>query len=311
MIAIPDFSRLRVLVVGDVMLDRYWHGRVERISQEAPVPVVAVDTVDERPGGAANVALGCAALGAQVHLASVIGADSAGQRLDELIGAACQVSPHLDVDPGMRTTVKLRVLGQGQQMIRIDTEDAAPSSDAVGRMMRHLPDLIEDADIVIASDYAKGALGRVQDLIQMATAAGKPVFVDPKGSDWSKYAGAAMVKPNAVEISAATRQERKNDQLCAAADLAKALRIGHVLTTYGVGGMNLVDGLDDYVSQAAYPVEVADVTGAGDTVMAVVACMRAAGRPWSEAMYLASKAAGIIVGRVGAGAVTVEELRRA
>ena len=310
MIAIPDFSRLRVLVVGDVMLDRYWHGDVTTISQEAPVPVVAVRSVDERPGGAANVALGCAALRARVMLASVIGDDEPGRRLDELFDVS-GVRPFLEVDRGMQTTVKLRVLGQRQQMIRIDTEDAAPSSEAVDRMMQHLPDLIEDADIVIASDYAKGALGRVQDLIQMATAAGKPVFVDPKGSDWSKYAGAAMVKPNAVEISAATRQERKNDQLCAAADLAKALRIGHVLTTYGVGGMNLVDGLDDYVSQAAYPVEVADVTGAGDTVMAVVACMRAAGRPWSEAMYLASKAAGIIVGRVGAGAVTVEELRRA
>lgn len=297
MIAIPDFSRLRVLVVGDVMLDRYWHGRVERISQEAPVPVVAVDTVDERPGGAANVALGCAALGAQVHLASVIGADSAGQRLDELIGAACQVSPHLDVDPGMRTTVKLRVLGQGQQMIRIDTEDAAPSSDAVGRMMRHLPDLIAESDIVIASDYGKGVLSSVIDVIGMARRCGVPVFVDPKRPDWSYYHGAALIKPNAAEYAMATGRG--------------AMFFGATLVTRGADGMDLETAGGTKMHQAAYTRDVADVTGAGDTVMAVVACMRAAGRPWQEALYLAAKAAGIIVGRVGAGAVSVEELRRA
>ena len=296
MIDIPDFSGLRVLVVGDVMLDRYWHGDVTRISQEAPVPVVAVRSVDERPGGAANVAIGCAALRARVMLASVIGDDEPGRLLDELIDAS-DVRPYFEVDRGMQTTVKLRVLGQRQQMIRIDTEDAAPSSEAVGRMMRHLPDLIAESDIVIASDYGKGVLSPVIDVIGMARRCGVPVFVDPKRPDWSYYHGAALIKPNAAEYAKATGRG--------------AMFFGATLVTRGADGMDLETADGTKLHQAAYTRAVADVTGAGDTVMAVVACMRAAGRPWQEALYLASKAAGIIVGRVGAGAVTVEELRHA
>ena len=291
---VPDFSGIRVLVVGDVMLDRYWHGDVTRISQEAPVPVVAVNRVEERAGGAANVALNCAALGARVMLASVIGDDDAGRKLDELVGNADRVQPFFDVDPAMRTTVKLRVLGQRQQMIRMDFEDAAPANKVVSNMMRNLPDLVKDCDIVIASDYAKGVLGWVQDLIQMAKAFGKPVFVDPKGDDWTKYAGAALVKPNQTEL----------DQLRNKSDM---LAIDAVLTTRGAHSMCL-ETAHIYIDQLAYTRDVADVTGAGDTVMAVVACMRAAGRPWPEAMNLASKAAGIVVGRLGTAAITRQEL---
>jgi len=291
---VPDFSGIRVLVVGDVMLDRYWHGDVTRISQEAPVPVVAVNRVEERAGGAANVALNCAALGAKVMLASVIGDDDAGRKLDDLVGNADLVQPFFDVDPAMQTTVKLRVIGQRQQMIRLDFEDVAPARESVERMTNIAAELINECDIVIASDYAKGALGRVQDLIKVATAAGKPVFVDPKGDDWTKYAGAALVKPNQIEL----------DQLRNKSDM---LAVGAVLTTRGADGMCL-ETASIYIDQLAYTRDVADVTGAGDTVMAVVACMRAAGRPWPQAMYLASKAAGIVVGRLGTAAITRQEL---
>lgn len=296
MIAIPDFSRLRVLVVGDVMLDRYWYGDVTRISQEAPVPVVAVNRIEERAGGAANVAMGCAALGARVTLVSVIGADEAGRRLDEIIGTTPGVRPMLELDPGMQTTVKLRVLGQRQQMIRLDFEDAAPDRRVIDRMTGPLHEIVAEHDIVIASDYGKGALARVQDLIQAARKAGKPVFVDPKGPDWSKYAGAALVKPNAAEFKPVNK--------------GIGGHVGPVLVTRGADGMDLYQ-TGDPIHQRAYTRDVADVTGAGDTVMAVVACMRAAGRPWQEALYLASKAAGIAVSRVGTVAVTRWELAHA
>jgi len=292
---VPDFAGIRVLVVGDVMLDRYWHGDVTRISQEAPVPVVAVTRVEERAGGAANVAMNCAALGAKVMLASVIGDDDAGRKLGELVGNADRVQPYFDVDPAMQTTVKLRVLGQRQQMIRMDFEDAAPANKVVSNMMRNLPDLVKDCDIVIASDYAKGVLGWVQDLIQMAKAFGKPVFVDPKGKSWAKYAGAELVKPNSQEFASLS-------------NLRDLHQIGAMLLTEGADGMTLEINGGDAHHQAAYKRDVADVTGAGDTVMAVVACMRAAGRPWPKAMNLASKAAGIVVGRLGTAAITRQEL---
>jgi len=291
---IPDFSGIRVLVVGDVMLDRYWHGDVTRISQEAPVPVVAVTRVEERAGGAANVALNCAALGARVDLVSVVGNDRDGSWLADaaLAGGVHKIA--LISDSVMRTTVKLRVIGQRQQMIRLDFE-GSPCQESLERMDHAFQAMVLGCDIVIASDYGKGALRYVQDLIQMAKAAGKPVFVDPKGGDWAKYAGATMVKPNAQEY-ASLRDMRDLNQ------------IGAMLLTKGAGGMTLELNSGDMHHQAAYTRDVADVTGAGDTVMAVVACMRAAGRPWPEAMDLASKAAGIVVGRLGTAAITRQEL---
>jgi len=290
---IPDFSGIRVLVVGDVMLDRYWHGDVTRISQEAPVPVVAVTRVEERAGGAANVALNCAALGARVDLVSVVGNDRDGSWLADaaLAGGVHKIA--LISDSVMRTTVKLRVIGQRQQMIRLDFE-GSPCQESLERMDHAFQAMVLGCDIVIASDYGKGALRYVQDLIQMAKAAGKPVFVDPKGDDWTKYAGAALVKPNQIEL----------DQLRNKSDM---LAVGAVLTTRGADGMCL-ETASIYIDQLAYTRDVADVTGAGDTVMAVVACMRAAGRPWPQAMYLASKAAGIVVGRLGTAAITRQEL---
>ena len=293
---VPDFAGIRVLVVGDVMLDRYWHGDVTRLSQEAPVPVVAVSLVEERAGGAANVALNCAALGAHVTLLSVFGEDEDGAAIIRLaMGAGVRVPSPISDDNGMPTTVKLRVIGQRQQMMRIDFE-GTPGPESLARLTTEFKTLVPDCDIVIASDYGKGVLGRVQDLIQIANAFSKPVFVDPKGDDWTKYAGATMVKPNANEL-----------QQLRAGPGQKA--IGALLVTRGADGMDLLWGGGGRVLyQAAYTRDVADVTGAGDTVMAVVACMRAAGRPWPQAMYLASKAAGIVVGRLGTSSVTRQEL---
>ena len=301
-----ETARARVLIVGDVMLDRYWFGEVTRISPEAPVPVVRVNRVDERPGGAANVARNCVALGARAQLLSVIGEDEAGERLAALVTAE-GVQANLYRDASIPTTVKLRVIGRQQQLLRIDFE-TPPSREALASKLADFEAALPQCDTVILSDYGKGGLAHIATMIGLARDAGKLVLVDPKGEDYSKYRGANVVTPNRAELRGvvgswgdAADLERR------AQKLRSRLGIGALLVTLSEEGMTLFDerGAMHVAAQAR---EVYDVSGAGDTVIAALAVMLAAGAPIAEAVRIANRAAGIVVGKLGTAVATREEL---
>jgi rfaE bifunctional protein kinase chain/domain len=300
-------ARTRVLVVGDVMLDRYWFGDVERISPEAPVPVVKIVRSEERPGGAANVARNAAALGAQATLLSVTGADEPGAALERLLaGAGVRTSFHRD--PGLPTTVKLRVIGRQQQLLRIDFE-TAPSHEVLAGKLLDFDRLLHDADIVILSDYGKGGLTHISAMIERARAAGKPVLVDPKGEDWAKYSGATIVTPNRSEFRQVAGRWRDDGELAAKAQaLRTALRLDGLLVTRSEDGMSLFTATGaDHIPALAR--EVFDVSGAGDTVIATLGALMGAGAPMGTAMRVANQAAGVVVGKLGTATVTPDELR--
>ncbi|GAA5233473.1 D-glycero-beta-D-manno-heptose-7-phosphate kinase [Verticiella sediminum] len=299
-------ARSRILVVGDVMIDRYWFGDVHRISPEAPVPVVHVSRSEDRLGGAANVARNIAALGAQVTLAGLVGRDeTAGvvARLAEAEGIA-----HALVAADAPTTVKMRVLGRQQQLLRVDFE-AMPDAAAVAGLTARVLPLIAGHDVVVLSDYAKGALGQVQALIAAAREAGKLALVDPKGDDYDRYRGASLVSPNRSEmLDAVGRWRDEGDLLGRAQALRSRLDIEALLVTRSEQGMTLfTDAGRDHVDAQAH--EVFDVSGAGDTVLATLAVCRAAGLDWHAAMQWANRAAGIVVGKLGTSIITPEELQ--
>jgi rfaE bifunctional protein kinase chain/domain len=304
--------RARVLVVGDVMLDRYWIGEVSRISPEAPVPVVRIQTskTDERPGGAANVARNAAALGARVDLLSVIGDDEAGAKLAALL-AAQKVRARLHRDRSVETTVKLRVVGPGMhQLLRIDFEKP-PSREVLAGKLAEYAKMLEDCDLVVLSDYGKGGLAHIAKMIQLARARRKPVLVDPKGDDYSRYVGATVVTPyrnELREVVGSWRSDREMEQK--AQRLRRDLRLEALLVTLGEQGMALFreSGVRREKAQAR---EVYDVSGAGDTVIATLAVMLAGGAPLEKAMRVANHAAGIVVGKFGAAVVLPKELRDA
>ena len=296
----------RILVVGDVMLDRYWFGDVARISPEAPVPVVRVTRIEERPGGAANVARNCAALDAQVQLLSVIGGDEAGTRLSELVDQA-GVRANLHRDASMETTVKLRVIGRQQQLLRIDFE-TPPSSEVLASKLADFEAALPGCDAVILSDYGKGGLEHIATMIGLARAAGKRVLVDPKGDDYARYRGAHIVTPNLGELREVVGSWRDEADLEARVQkLRTDLALDAVLLTRSEQGMTLFDarGAMHVPAQAR---EVYDVSGAGDTVIAALAVMLAAGAPLAEAVRLANRAAGIVVGKLGTAVATRAEL---
>ena len=299
-------ARSRVLVVGDVMLDRYWFGEVERISPEAPVPVVRVARREDRLGGAANVARNVAALGGQATLVGIVGADEAGGSIDRLAGQA-GVQADLVADTEHPTTLKMRVLGRQQQLLRVDFEQHPATStldDLDARVARHL----SDHDIVVLSDYAKGALERVQGLIALARAAGVPVLVDPKGDDYTRYRGATLVTPNRAEMQQAVGRWNSESELTERAQrLRTDLELEALLVTRSEQGMTLFTAAGrEHVDAQAH--EVFDVSGAGDTVLATLAAMRAIGLPWADAMGWANRAGGIVVGKLGTSIVTAAEL---
>jgi len=296
----------RVLVIGDVMLDRYWFGRVERISPEAPVPVVHVVSEEERLGGAANVARNIGALGAQVSLIGLVGADDNGQAVRALL-AASNVQDCMIVDKGRPTTLKLRVIGRQQQLMRVDFEEP-PTRTALSDVQQQLEEQLSNHDIVVLSDYAKGALKQVTDLIAIARRAGVPVLVDPKGDDYDRYRGATLLTPNREEMkqavggwSSETELERKAQQL------RQALELEALLITRSEQGMTIFTPHARH-HVAAQAKEVFDVSGAGDTVLATLAVGRAVGLDWVDAMYWANRAGGIVVGKLGTSVVTAEEL---
>ena len=304
--ALPEFSGRRVLVVGDVMLDRYWFGDVERISPEAPVPVVLVRRVEERPGGAANVARNIDALGGKVTLLSVIGDDEAGRALERTL-AEGGVQASLHRDPELSTTVKLRVIGQQQQLLRVDFE-RAPGHEVLAAKLDEFERLVDEADAIVLSDYGKGGLAHVTRMIERGRAHGKPVLVDPKGSDYARYRGATLLTPNRGEFREVAGRWSDEADLARRAQLLRAgLELDALIVTRSEDGMSLFTAAETR-HEPTRAREVFDVSGAGDTVIATLALMVAAGADWHAAMRVANHAAGIVVGKLGTAVVHREEL---
>ncbi len=301
--------RARILVVGDVMLDRYWFGEVSRISPEAPVPVVKVDRIEERPGGAANVARNVAALGARTALLSVAGRDEAGRRLRQLLRQE-RIAVSLHDDAAIATTVKLRVIGRRQQLLRADFE-TVPGHEVLATKLQDYQRLLKDCDLVILSDYGKGGLAHIGRMIELARRRGIPVLVDPKGEDYSRYRGATLVTPNRAELRAVIGGWSSEQALTAKAqNLRKRLGLEAVLVTRSEEGMTLYQqGRRLHVPAQAR--EVYDVSGAGDTVIAAIGVMLAAGQDMENAVRIANRAAGIVVGKFGTAVVDPDELRSA
>jgi len=306
---IPKFDSARVLVVGDVMLDRYWQGGTSRISPEAPVPVVRVNGREDSPGGAGNVALNIAALGAAATLVGLVGEDEPGIELESRLGAAGVLCDFEKV-PDKPTITKLRVVSRHQQLIRLDFEELfdEASAEAVNRRAEAL---LAATDIIILSDYAKGSLAKVSQLISMAKKAGVKVLVDPKGSDFTRYRGATLMTPNLSEFEQVVGECPNEETLVARGQqLLKELELEALLITRGEHGMSLIRSGEPELHIPARARDVFDVTGAGDTVISVLASALAAGSPLPEAVALANIAAGLAVTRVGTVAVSGPELRR-
>jgi len=299
--------KTRLLVVGDVMLDRYWFGDTGRISPEAPVPVVQVEKIDERLGGAANVARNASALGAQTTILGVVGEDEAGKRVEQLL-LESGVQSQLQTDGNVPTTVKLRVIARQQQLIRLDFEEA-PSQISLDAKLKRFKSLLPNIDIVIFSDYGKGALEQVSAMIELANASKKLVLVDPKGDAYDKYKGATVLTPNRSELRQVVGQWSSEDDLTLRAQsLRKNLGLGALLLTRSEEGMTLFTdkGTEHVRAQAR---EVFDVSGAGDTVIAALAVAMGAGWSLERAMALANRAGGIVVGKLGTATVSAEELQ--
>lgn len=314
---LPPFGPVRVLVVGDVMLDRYCEGQANRISPEAPVPAVRVHREFDRLGGAANVALNVKTLGAQCALLGTVGRDPSGQSVAKML-AAMGIDNLLQIDEEGITTQKLRVLARGQQMIRLDFEERA--SDAAAKAVETaFESACKNADIVVLSDYAKGSLQYCKAMIATAQRLGKPVVVDPKGTDFSKYQGATLLTPNLSEFSAVTGECQDDGQIASRAQaLCESFQLKAILVTRSEKGMSLIE-LNKATPQRTDPAqilhlptaakEVFDVTGAGDTVVATLAAALGAGMNLQQATTLSNVAAGIAVAKVGTAAVTSQELQ--
>ena len=295
-----------MLVVGDVMLDRYWYGDASRISPEAPVPVLLFREEEYRLGGAANVAANCAALGARTRLLSVVGRDEAGKRLEKLLKAK-RVVASLHRDARVHTTQKLRVIARRQQLLRIDMEKA-PSTEVLASKLADFRAALGDCDVVLLSDYGKGGLEHIGVMIREARKAGKKVLVDPKGDDYARYKGATLLTPNLAELRqvVGTWQNEK-DLAGRARALREKLKLDALLLTRGEEGMNLFHK-NKVFRVSAEKHEVSDVTGAGDTVIATLAVMLAAGQGIEAAVRAANRAGGIKVTKFGTAEVTLKEI---
>jgi D-beta-D-heptose 7-phosphate kinase/D-beta-D-heptose 1-phosphate adenosyltransferase len=307
---LPDFSRARVLVVGDLMLDRYWHGDTSRISPEAPVPVVRVGDAEQRPGGAGNVALNLAALGARATLIGLTGRDENADALERLLestGVTCSFE-RLE---GFPTITKLRVLSRHQQLIRLDFEDGFPADEAE-RLLTRFERAVHETDVVVLSDYGKGTLRHVGKLIAMARTANKPVLIDPKGRDFGKYAGATLITPNMAEFEAVAGVCADEAEFEIKAEhLRRDNGLDALLVTRSEKGMSLFRPELAPVHLPTHAREVYDVTGAGDTVISTLAAALGAGEDLHTATTLANVAAGVVVGKLGTATVSVTELRQA
>ncbi len=299
-------ARARVLVVGDAMLDRYWHGSVDRISPEAPVQIVRVTREEVRLGGAANVALNVKTLGAASTLLTVVGVDEPARQLRELLERQ-GVATLLGSDPQLYTIVKLRVIGRSQQLIRIDFENQ-PDHEVLASLLTDFERALPDHDAVLFSDYGKGGLTHIPRMIELARAAGKPVLVDPKGSDYGRYAGATVITPNRAELAQVIGAWQTESELEQRAErLRRELGLEALLLTRSEEGMSLFDAAG-HAREPARAREVFDVTGAGDTVIAALAAMLACGLGLRAAMPIANRAGSIVVGKFGTATVNYQEL---
>jgi len=307
MSVLPSFEKVKILVVGDVMLDRYWFGDVNRISPEAPVPVLKVERVEERPGGAANVARNIASLGAHCTLLSVVGADEAGDCLEKLLTQHGNVNALLHRDSTISTTIKLRAIARQQQLLRIDFE-TQPSHEVLNEKLTDFRAQLPEADVVILSDYGKGGLTHIAEMIKLARAAGKPVLVDPKGDDYARYSGATLLTPNRSEFREVAGGWKNEAELSAKAErLRTELKLDALLVTRSEEGMSLYRA-NKILHEPTQSREVFDVSGAGDTVIATLAVMIACGAEWSHAVRIANRAAGIVVGKLGTAMVSRDEI---
>ncbi|AKH90105.1 bifunctional D-glycero-beta-D-manno-heptose-7-phosphate kinase/D-glycero-beta-D-manno-heptose 1-phosphate adenylyltransferase HldE [Edwardsiella tarda] len=309
-VTLPDFRRAQVMVVGDVMLDRYWYGPTSRISPEAPVPVVKVETIEERPGGAANVAMNIASLGAGARLVGLTGVDDAARALAERL-AEVNVACDFVAVPNQPTITKLRVLSRNQQLIRLDFEEGFGGVDPepiFARIRQALPQL----GALILSDYAKGALAAVQPMIRLARDAGVPVLIDPKGTDFERYRGATLLTPNLSEFEAVVgRCQSEQEIVERGLALMDRFELTALLVTRSEQGMTLLQRDVPPLHMPTQAQEVYDVTGAGDTVIGMLATAIAAGTSLEEACFLANAAAGVVVGKLGTSTVSPIELENA
>ena len=294
------------MIVGDVMLDRYWFGSVDRISPEAPVPVLAVGSKESRAGGAANVANNIAVLGAKAKLISVVGDDATAQELESLV-SSLGTEVLFSKDSQIQTTEKLRMIAQNQQLLRADFENN-PSDNSLALCLEDFLTHLPKVDVVILSDYGKGCLQHVKEMIKHANQACKPVVVDPKGSDFSRYQGASMITPNTKEFKAVMGDfVDENDFESKAFELKKRYQLDSLLVTRSEKGMSFIQG-DKHIQSAAKAREVYDVSGAGDTVIASVALGLVSDMSISERLAFANAAAGVVVGKVGTATASIDEI---
>lgn len=305
-------NSVKILVVGDVMLDQYWFGDVNRISPEAPVPIVKVNRSQIRCGGAANVAINAATLGVQSSLLSLIGNDEAGKNLQNLVEKQPNLTPIFHIDQNIATIVKLRVISKQQQLLRIDFE-TPPSPQILDAKLsdfaKQITNIQNIPNLIILSDYGKGALTHISEMIKIAKNANLPIFIDPKGSDYQKYKNADLITPNRQELAQVVGTWfDENDLITRAENLRKDLNLKALLVTRSEEGMTLITENNVVINQAAQAREVYDVSGAGDTVIATLSAARAAGADWNLAMKFATLAAGVVVGKLGTATVTPTEI---
>ncbi len=304
---LKSLSSLKILVAGDLMLDRYWFGDVSRISPEAPVPVVKIDKVEERLGGAGNVARNVSSIGPKCTLVSVSGLDDTAGKIDHLLEVD-KIRNQIIKDPNVTTTIKLRVIGRQQQLIRLDFEDK-PNDQVLKQSFSGFVSEVSESDTVILSDYGKGGLTDITEMINICNESGKPVIVDPKGSDFLRYKGATIITPNREELYMATGIKETDANLSEKMDkLCKELDFSAVLLTRSEKGMTLFQNNGEQFHVPALAQEVYDVSGAGDTVIAILGVMIANGESLREAVQWANKAAGLVVAKLGTAVVGVNEL---
>lgn len=300
------FAQKKILVAGDAMLDRYWFGDANRISPEAPVPVVHVTRCEDRLGGAANVALNIAALGAQAQLLSVVGCDEAGETVERIL-LENKITPHLHRDPEIKTIVKLRIVARQQQMLRADFENR-PTTAVLANHLSEYESIIDNCDVVVLSDYGKGGLDHIAKMIELARQRNVPILIDPKGSNYDRYSGATLITPNRAELAQVVGEWTSEEDLTQRAQaLRERLNLTAVLLTRSEEGMTLYTA-SGQTSVPAQALEVFDVSGAGDTVIAVMATMIAMKKTLEESMRIANRAGGIVVGKLGTATVSFEEL---
>lgn len=302
-----QFSDIRTLVVGDVMLDRYWFGSVDRISPEAPVPVLAVSGEESRAGGAANVAHNLLSLGAKSKLLSVVGDDEAGREIKQII-EQYGAKTRLKIDPSIKTIVKLRLIAQNQQLLRADFEEV-PSDEILSQCLEDYRELLNDVDVVVLSDYGKGGLTHVAHMIEEAKSMGKPVIIDPKGSDYSRYYGASLITPNMKEFEAVAGVCSSETEFVSRAHALRAeLDLDSLLVTRSEKGMSLFNRDGSQINSPAKALEVYDVSGAGDTVISMMALATVSDFSDTEKLSLANAVASVVVGKLGTAVATIDEL---